>query len=58
MNVGELLFKLPSNPDKKESSECGLGNYTYLSSHCKILGWTSPKSEYDYVLAEVSQYDC
>lgn len=39
------------------SSECELGNYTYLGSHCKILGWTSPKSEFDYMLAEVSQYD-
>lgn len=43
-----------SDPDKEESSECGLGNCTYLSSHYKILGWTSPKSEFDYVLAEIS----
>lgn len=43
-----------SDPDKEESSECGLGNCTYLSSHYKILGWTSPKREFDYVLAEIS----
>lgn len=58
MNAGELLFRLPSDPDKEESSECELGNGTYLSSQCKNLGWTSPRSEFDYVLAEVSQCDC
>ena len=31
-------IQLPSDSDKEESSECGLGNCTYLSSHCTILG--------------------
>ena len=30
-------LRLPSNSVKEESSECGLGNCTYLSSHCTIL---------------------
>lgn len=54
VNVRELLFKLPSDPEKEQSSEYGLSNCTYPLSHCKILGWTSPRSEFGCVLAEVS----
>lgn len=31
-------LQLPSDADKEESSEYGLGNWTYLSSHCTVLG--------------------
>lgn len=51
---GSAAFHTTSDPDKDESSECGLGNCTYLSSHYEILGGTSPRREFDYVLAEIS----
>lgn len=33
-----VSLQLPSDSDKEESRECGLGNCPYLSSHCKSLG--------------------
>lgn len=57
MNAGERLFRLPSDPDKEEAVNVSWVTVPTSLSIAKFWDELLP-SEFDYVLAEVSQYDC